>query len=82
MCTVWCSVEEGGGTVGRRQMVKNSELGRVVPSAATELQTISNEALECSLAQCIDLFTWLLDTNEQRRVLPCGRVSQIINLFI
>lgn len=81
MCTGWCSVEEGG-TIGRRQLVKNPKLGVIVPSAATELHTISNEVPECSLAQRTDLFTWLLDTNEQRRILPCGRVSQIINLFI
>lgn len=75
-------MEESGGTTGSRQLVKNPELGIIVSSAATELQTISDEVLECFLAQCTDLFTLLLEINEQRRVLPFGRASQIINLFI
>lgn len=57
MCTGWCSVEEGGDTIGRRQLVKIPELGGIVPSAATEHQAISDEALEHSLAQRTDLFT-------------------------
>lgn len=72
----------GGGTIGRRQLVKNPELRGIVPSAASELQMMSDEALECSLAQCTDLFTWVLDTNEQRRGLPHGRVLLIINMFL
>lgn len=75
-------MEGSGGTTGLKKLVKNPKLRSTVPYAAIELQMINDKVLECSLAQHTDLFTWFLDTNEQRRVLPCGRVSQIINLFI
>jgi len=81
VCTDWHSVKGSGGTMGLKQPAKNPKLRSIVPSAATELQMINDEGLECSLAQHPDLFTWFSDTNKQIRVLPCGRVSQIIILF-